>query len=166
MSTPSALLNNAPAPDRDPFVTEDRYLSQEAIDWFLALTGSVNAAPARVGVSVILPDEDDSIPPTDLSGGNLATGIYRMTYFVRVTTPDGAGSAVQVNFGWSDDLQPLVFNGTNVTGDLVTSYASGMVTFASDGGSPITYETVYSSTTPNAMHYKLAVTLELVQAVS
>lgn len=158
------LLNGAPYPNRDPWVDKDGFVTDEVDRWLLALVGSVQASPSRVGAQVILTEQDDSIAFTDIAaGGNLAAGVYRLTYYVRVTSPDGVASSIEVDFSFTDHGQVMTFPGAAVTGDTVTSAGTGSIMFYADGNAPITYSTIYASNTPNAMVYELIVILEQIQ---
>lgn len=166
MSAPAALLNNAPRPGNDPVVDKQGFLTPEWDDWFQALTSNVSSAPARVGTNVQLTEQNAAIPATFLTTAAAVSGVYRITYYVRVTTVAGVTSAVQPSFTFTDAGVPQTFTGTNVNGNTTTSYASGTVTFYADGETPITYQTAYASNPASAMRYKLIVILELVQGVS
>ena len=166
-------LNNAPWPGAtenwvDQIVDElgkKKYpLSKEAIDWLLPLSNSVNAAPQQVGVFVDLTGENDAIPATAFDDGNLQTGLYLLSLWSRVEVPDGAASAVQITITYTSGGVVQTFVGTNVNGNTTTSKSQQIVPLWIDEGTAVTYQTSYSSTTPNQMEYHLAIALQLVQA--
>ena len=165
-------LNNAPWPGaQDSWVDEVKSdlgkktfpLSQEAINWLLALTNSVNATPQQVGVSVDLTGENDAIPATDFDGGSLVTGLYQVSIWSRVEVPDGVASAVQVTITYTSGGVVQTCVGTNVNGDTTTSKSQQIVPLWIDEGTAVTYQTSYASTTPNKMEYQLAIALQLVK---
>lgn len=168
-------LNNAPWPgasenwvDRvqDKATGKVNYpLSQEAIDWLLPLTNSVNAAPVQVGRFIDLVGQDDAIPADELGDGeDLPTGLYLLSIWSRVEVPDGALSSVQVTVTYTSGGVIQTFVGTNVNGNTTTSKSQQIVPLWIDAGTSITYQTAYSSGTPNAMQYALSIALQLVKA--
>lgn len=173
MTTPDRL-QNAPWPgaqenwvdkvtDRD--TKKVTYpLSQQAIDWLLPLTNSVNAAPQQIGDFIDLTGQTDAITPTDFVGGDIVTGLYQLSLWSRVEVPDGDGSSVQVTVTYTSGGVVQTFVGTNVNGDTTTSKSQQTVPLWIDEGTSVTYETSYTSTTPNKMEYALSVSLQLIQA--
>ena len=166
-------LNNAPFPGAtDSFVDEikdelgkTRYpLAQEAINWLLALTNSVNATPQQVGVFIDRTGENDAIAATDFDGGSLVTGLYQLSIWSRVEVADGASSSVQATITYTSGGVVQTFVGTNVNGDTTTSKSQQIVPLWIDEGTAVTYQTSYASGTPNAMEYHLAIALQLVKA--
>lgn len=91
-------------------------------------------------------------------------GIYRMTFSIRRTAVDGAGSTLIFTGHWTDGGTPLSFafpvNNTDTTGSLYT----GTMEVPIDVNTPVTYDIAYTSTTPGQMKYKRLVTLELLAA--
>lgn len=173
MSAPDRL-NNAPWPGaqdnwvdqvKDPDSGKTRYpLSLEAINWLLPLTNSVNAAPQQIGTFVDLTGQNDAIPATSLDDGSLQTGLYALSIWSRVEVPDGVSSAVQVTVTYTSGGVVQSFVGTNVNGNTTTSKSQQTVPLWIDAGTAVTYQTSYSSNTPNAMEYQLAIALQLVKA--
>lgn len=172
MTTTTDRLNNAPWPGAqdswcDKITGDDGKekfpLSQEAINWLLPLTNSVNAAPVQVGQFIDLTGQNDAIAPTDIQA-DLQTGLYLVSLWSLVEVPDGAASSVQITLTYTANGVIQTFVGTNVNGDTTTSKSQQSVLIWVDGGTVITYETSYSSTTPNAMEYQLAIALQLVKA--
>jgi len=166
-------LNNAPWPGaQDSWVdqTTDELgkkrfpLSQEAINWLLSLTNSVNAAPQQVGVFVDLDAQNAAIAPTDFDGGSLVTGLYQLSIWSLVEVPDGVSSSVQVTITYTSHGVVQTFVGTNVNGDTTTSKSQQTVPLWIDEGTAVTYETAYASNTANKMEYQLSIALQLVKA--
>lgn len=174
MTTTPDRLQNAPWPGaqenwvdavKDPATGKTSFpLSQEAINWLLPLTNSVNAAPQQVGNFIDLVGVNAAIPPTDFSGGAIAAGLYLLSIWSRVETPDGASSSVQVTITYTSGGVVQTFVGTNVNGNTTTSKSQQSVPVWIDAGTSVTYETAYASGTPNAMEYALAIALQLVKA--
>lgn len=167
-------LNNAPWPAAqdnwvdevvDPDTKKKRWpLSLEAINWLLPLTNSVNAAEQQVGVFVDLSGQNDAIAAQDFDGGSLQAGLYSLSIWSLVQVPDGGGSAVQVTVTYTSNGVVQTFVGTNVNGDTTTSKSQQTVPLWIDENTAVTYQTSYSSTTPNTMEYQLSIALQLVKA--
>lgn len=166
-------LNNAPWPGADDSWVDQvsdalgkrRYpLSQEAINWLLALTNSVNATPQQVGVFIDLTGQNDAIPATDFDGGSLATGLYELMLWSRVEIPDAVSSSVQITITYTSGGVVQTFVGTLVNGNLTTSKSQQSIPLWIDEGTAVTYQTSYASNTPNAMEYHVAIALQLVKA--
>lgn len=126
------------------------------------LVKRLQSAAYNVAPPVALSDQHASIVATPVTTATLAAGLYRVSWYARVTTPDGVSSSLTVTLGWTEGSQALTLSGVAITGDAVTSVQSGMAFLRIDNGSPITYATTYASNTPNKMRYELTVNLERV----
>lgn len=126
------------------------------------LTQRVEQAAYRVGNPVSLAQQNASIGATPLGSAALGAGLYRVSWYARITTPDGVSSSLTVTVGWTEGGVSLSLSGTAITGDAVTSVQSGIALLNIDNGSPITYATTYVSNTPGQMEYELVLTLERV----
>lgn len=166
-------LNNAPWPGaQDNWVDQivddlgqKKYpLSQEAINWLLPLSNSVNAAAQQVGTFIDLTGQNDAIPATAFDDGSLQAGLYQLSIWSRVEVPDGASSSVQVTITYTSGGVVQTFPGTNVNGNTTTSKSQQIVPLWIDEGTAVTYQTSYASGTPNQMEYQLAIALQLVRA--
>lgn len=133
------------------------------IDWLNRLGGQVTETPF-VRNSVTATTQAASVGATDLTGGALNAGLYRITYYARITRAAGTSSSLTVTLGWTDQGQALTPSGTAITGNTVTTFQSASILVYSDAASPITYATTYASVGAPTMQYKLAVTLEQVVA--
>jgi hypothetical protein len=172
-----ALLNNAPFPIGEPIAQKRRKgfkegedplegLMPEAwVDSFSGLQGLLEKFPGRVGVSVALTAQAASIAATDISDGNLSTGLYRISYYTRVTQVASVSSSLEVTLDWQDGGVTVAFTGAAITGNLTTSFQSySLPLIFVDAASPVRYSTTYSSAGLSAMNYSLYVVLEEVLA--
>lgn len=127
------------------------------------ISDRLDDSPVRIGTPVQLPGtQNASILSTPL-GQALAAGLYRVSWYARIVTPDAVSSSLQIVIGWTESSIALSLQGAAITGNLVTSVQSGIAPLLQiDNGSPITYGTVYASNTPGAMKYLLTVALERV----
>jgi len=121
-----------------------------------ALRSSFQLAPS---VAVFSKVAQTAALPTTTLFTTLQAGLYRVSWYLRVTGPDGVSSAVQVTIGWTETL-PLTRAGANVTGDTITSLDTGSVLLQVDAPTNLTIATSYASNTPNQMVYEVFASVE------
>jgi hypothetical protein len=162
---------NATPPFQEPIAEfrDDRGRWQKARvtdPWAGFLTELVQAlglSTGRAGANASLSDQSASIGSTDLaSGALLGAGLYRVSYYARITTPATVSSSLQVSYSWTDGGVTLVSTGAAMTGNTTATVQQGGGLIYSDGASPITYSATYASVGATAMKYRLAVTVERV----
>jgi hypothetical protein len=94
-----------------------------------------------------------------------ASGIYRISSYIIVTTVDGASSTLpSVTIGWTDTdnstAQTLVITPTNA-GNLLTTYQQATAVIDAKTAIAVTYATgSYASGTPATMKYALHIRIE------
>lgn len=167
-------INSAPLPVNDPIARPRRpnlnpdplegLVSDAWVEWFTRLNLVTNAAPGRVNPASAVTAQTASIATTDISGGALGAGLYRISYYARITTAAGTSSSLTVTLGWTESGVALGLAGTAMTGNTVTTVQSGTALLMVDSATPITYATTYASVGAPAMQYRLSVVLEQVQA--
>ena len=136
----------------------------EGWGYFLTtLLNIVNICPSRQG-SAEAHLQNASIAATDLTDGTFGAGLYRLTYYARVTKAAGVSSSLQVTFAWTDHAIAQTSSGAAMTGNTTTTQQSGTVLVYSNAASPISYSTTYASNGAGEMEYSLYVVIERVQA--
>lgn len=89
-------------------------------------------------------------------------GLYRVTFNLRRTAIDGAGSTLQFVWHYTEGGVPLsisaVANATDTTGSVYS--ASQLVN--ADANTNLTFDVLYTSTTPGQMKFRGSVTAEQV----
>lgn len=166
-------LSNIPIPLTDPIATprkpnlkpgqkdpNEGKITDAWIPFFNSFTQNFVGVPKQANSPVTLSAQTDSIAVTPVPSGSLAPGLYRMTYFVRVTSAAGVASSIQVIFSFTDGGVSCTFPGTVFNGNLTTTVGSQTATFNIDAASPVSYSTAYTSNPANAMTYELFVILE------
>lgn len=88
------------------------------------------------------------------------SGLYRLQYYLRVMSPDGVSSSVQLTIGWTESGYGLTLAEPALTSDSINLPQVGIVLLPLDAASPLTIQTAYSSNTPNKMLYELLLTVE------
>jgi hypothetical protein len=167
------LLNNAPPPVNDPIATPPQppdllqgkpdvnagKVTQPWLEYFNATSQVLDAAPVvlnRVKLTTIAA----SIAATDFSGGGINQGLYRLSYYARITQAAGTSSSLTVTISWTDDSTSLSLSTSAMTGNTVTTVAGASLIIESDAVTPVRYATTYASSGSPVMQYKLNVVIE------
>ncbi len=130
-------------------------VSRPWVQFFLALREAV--APEA---SISLTAQAAAIAPVVFVGVPVSS-LYRISAYVRVTTPASVSSSVQVTVGWTDGGVAQSTSTAALTGNLTTTQASLSLLVNADAGSSLTYSVAYSSV-GTAMVYALSVVAEAV----
>ena len=154
-------MANPPMPARDAMTDEQGIVRRTWQVWFRNLTNTVDDAPSRIQ-TVSLVSQSASIGTTSIPSTSLTAGLYRVTWYLRITTAAGTSSSVTVTLGWTDDAVTMSLSGAAVTGNATTTSQTQTSLVAVDNASPVTYATTYSSSGAPAMQYALDITLEAV----
>lgn len=131
-------------------------ISDPWVKWFQNQSSVIQSAAQNVG-SISVSAQTASIAATAIPG-SLNTGLYRLTYYFRITSA-GTTSSLLVTFAWTDNGVSCTKSFPANTGNTVGTTSSDTYMISADQASPITYATTYASTgTP--MAYKLLITME------
>jgi hypothetical protein len=168
-------LTNSPIPLQDPITRVKRAQYKEKPDpqeglitdtwayYLTTLAQVVTQSPNRIS-SATVTAQTGSINTTDFSGGAINSGLYRVSYYARITTAASGTSSLQVTIQWTDHGVLQAFNGDPMTGNTIGTFQQGGGLLFSDAASPISYSTVYASTGAGAMQYALYIILETINA--
>lgn len=138
-------------------------ISPDWFRWFYQIYTLIVSSVQAVGHAVSLVGQGASIGSTTIALPSLQNGLYRISWFARVTVPDGAGSSLAVTIGFTDTAQPLSKTFSAMTGDTIVTFDTQSLPLVQiDQNTAITYSTTYSSTTPGKMKYSLSITVESV----
>ena len=134
--------------------------------WLLALTDRIGAAAQLLKV-VTVPNvlaAGAAAIATTAAWTTTATGLYRLTYVLRVTQQATVSSNLQLTLGWTRAgiALPAVF--AAIVNGGPTSVQSGSVLVRADNASDLTYATAYISAGATPMTYELDVAVEAVRA--
>jgi len=159
--------NIAPPPLSDPWVDENGLPDANLVNWFLiTLLPAVALSPSVFSTGAPPYSEtglNAAVATTPLPLGIVPGALYRVSVYLRITTPDGVSSSVTPFIQFPDDGVTCTMTGTAMTSDAVGS-PSSQVFFANvDSPGPISFGTNYVSNTPNAAVYKAIVIVERVQ---
>lgn len=148
------------APYWEVLADKKGYITPTWLRWFvLTLLGQVNKTAIVIGL-VSKTGQTASLPTTGVPLPALSSGLYRVSWYQRVTTPDGVSSSLTTTISWTESGVALSSSGAAMTGDTTTTTQSGSLMIRIDGSTAISYATTYASNTPAKMTYRLDVTVE------
>ena len=101
-----------------------------------------------------------SIGTTSIPTSSLSSGLYRVTYYCRITTAASVSSSLIVSFTWTDGGISCSLSSAALTGNTTSTVGTGTALINIDASSPISYATTYASVGVPAMSYSLSITLE------
>lgn len=166
-------MANFPMPLNDPLVNKrkaglrpgelDENEGKMAEVWipYMQSQNTITATAIRQSTDpVSLTAQTASIGVTSIPTSSLASGLYRATYYVRVTTASGATSSIAVSFHWTDGGVSCSLTSTALTGNTTSTVGSGSALVNIDASTPISYSTTYASTGAPVMAYAVYLTLE------
>jgi hypothetical protein len=173
----SFVLGNAPLPMTDPIARPRRrelfgekrtdplegLLSDAWADYLSRLAQTVQHAATRIS-GVSRTEQAAAISATDISGGTLKSGLYRLTYHARITTASELDSSLIVTLSWTDGGVAQSQAGADITGNTTDTLQSASFLIHADASTPIRYATAYGYTGATPMQYRLDVVLEVIDA--
>lgn len=131
-------------------------ISRPWLQWFTSVTSRVESS-APVLTTESLTAQVATIAPTALALGTIAGGLYRISYYLRITTAASVSSSATVSIGFTDGAVSCSVSGAALTTNTVASVQSGVFIVRSDQASAVTYAVVYASAgTPMAFSLDLA----------
>lgn len=89
-------------------------------------------------------------------------GLFRVTFNLRRTAIDGAASSLQFVWHYTEGGVPLSITATANTTDTTGSVYSASQLVNADPNTNLTFDVLYTSTTPGAMKFRGSVTAEQV----
>lgn len=146
--------------DQDPQRQSPFYMAQAWIRWILDVL--IPALQLAVQTKATKTYTGQHATITAASLGVLTSGTYLVSYYARITSPDGVSSSLTVTIGWTESGQALSVSGSAMVGDSLTTVQTGTTLVILDPSSTITIGAVYASNTPNKMLFRLKVVALLV----
>lgn len=126
--------------------------------WLSTLTAQLGSAAQGAG-AVHLTAKSATIGATPILVTQFS-GLYRVSFYVRITTAAATSSSVTVTIGYTESGVPLTFVFPALTTNTIQSVQSGTCLLRSDAAAPITYAITYASNPAAAAVYRLDVVLE------
>lgn len=160
-------LQLAPPPLENPIVEDGNSIAGKPVkglmtrafnNWLLSLTTRLEQAAYGILPTVTVAAQTASIGTTALVA-SAAAGLYRVSWFFRITTAASVSSSLLVTIAGTDGGISYTQAGAAVTGNTTATVQSGSFLVRADQASPISYSTTYASVgTP--MSYSLSLTVE------
>lgn len=148
-------------PYKSVVVDTARILSGDWTRWFQLFWARVSSAVQFVGKTVALSDQSAAIATTTLQTVTQG-GLYRVSWYARVTVADGVSSSLQITLTWREGSHTSTKTFTALTGDTTSTFDGAVFPMYADSGTVITYAAAYASNTAQKMRYRLAVGTEFV----
>lgn len=156
------LLGTAPPPVQDRVVGEDGLLTVAWRRWFERLPDTLDAIPSRIN-AVSLSNQSSSIAATDYSNAVLLEGLYRATYYARITQAATTSSSLTVSFRWTEGGVVQTATGSAIVGNTTATGQSDSIIIQVDKGTAVQYLTTYSSSGATPMIYAVRFVLEKIK---
>ena len=145
-------------PVKDPTNTTSYIMSVVWYGWLIDFIQRVQSG-AQVLKVVSLTTQTATIPTTQIPLPSLAGGVYRVSWYARITTPASISSSLTVNLAWTESAVALSASGAAMTGNTITTVQSAGFVMQIDPATALSYSTTYASVgTP--MAYLLDVIVE------
>lgn len=149
--------------DRDPSTGRERLTSRITSDWLNALeaiVGKVDRTEEQVA-KVRLTAQAAAIAATPVHTV-LSAGLYRISYFVRVTQAASVSSSVQVTIGFTDGGVAVASAGTAQTGNTTATHETRTLMVRADQATAITLAVAYASAGGTPMTFAIDVVVEAI----
>lgn len=91
----------------------------------------------------------------------ISTGLYRLSYALRITRAASVSSGIQVVLTWTSGGVAQSETFANLTGNTTTTRQDDSFSFKADAGTAISYELVYASAGGTTMAYDADLVLEV-----
>ena len=127
--------------------------------WFGSLVGGFLKTPTREA-RVTLEAQAASLGVTALPLASIPAGIYRVSYYARITTPATVSSSLIVTISHTDRTIALTQSASAITGNTITTTQFGTLVLRVDRNSPVSYSTTYASVGATPMAYALDLAIE------
>ena len=136
-------------------------ISSPWYQWFFSVAQHLGQTPQAVETATTTTPQSASIAATPALVTQTG-GLYRVSYYLRITKAAGVSSSVTVTIGWTESGIPLTLSGAALTTNTVTSVQSNTWLVRADGATSITYATTYVSNPAADAQYRLDVVVEQV----
>ena len=134
-------------------------LIQEASRWLNLVSDAVNAAAQQIG-TVALATQGAAVTTTTIPAPVLSTGLYRVSYSLRITRAATVSSSATLTLGWTSNGVACTQAGAAVTGNTTSTQQNGVLVIAADVSTVVTYAVAYASAGATSMQWALDVRLE------
>jgi len=152
---PSLIPGNSAVVEKDSLT-----LSSIWYRWLYSLWARVITCAATMA-TVTLSNQAASISATSAYAVN-ATGLFRVSYIVRITTAASSSSSATVALGFRTNSLTFSQAFSAVTGNTTTTQQNGSIFVKADAGTTLTYTVTYASVGATAMKFAFDLAVEQV----
>jgi hypothetical protein len=131
-------------------------LGWEFIRWFGTLKASVDQAPKKQA-QIALSNQSASIALTPLPFTSLPSGLYRISYWMKLVVPAGTSSSLQFTLTWTRNGIVLTSTAAAIAGNTTSTYQFGTLVMRIDANAPISFSVAYASNAAGVARYELDV---------
>lgn len=131
-------------------------------EWAIWLQSAVIGPVSQSVVTfspVALTAQTAAIGTTPIPLPSLPNGLYRITYYARITTAASVNSSLTLTIGWTESGVALTSSTSAITGNTVTTVSTGSIMVQVDAATAISYATAYVSNLAG-MAYRLSLIVE------
>ena len=154
------MVKIAPFP-RGTVVDAGRRLAADWTLWLSSLLDRVNLAPYQQQ-RVELSAQGAAITTTAIPTPVLSGGLYRVTYFLRITRAGTVSSSATVTIGATDNSVAYTFAFAALTGNTTATVQTGTMLLRVDAATSVSYAIAYASAGATSMQFSLDVELEAI----
>lgn len=150
----------APVPFRNAITALPKlFVTDEWLRWLTSVIDAIRAAAQKVG-TVGLTTQGASIGTTAIPTARLGAGLYRVTFYARITRAATASSSLTVTVSWTDGGIACSQTFAAVTGNTTATTQSGSLMARVDEATSISYATTYLSSGATSMQYAVDIRAE------
>lgn len=149
-----------PMPDAEVVIDTNRIINRRWYLWLFQLWGRVRESVAQVGSAFVRSSQTAAIVTATVYT-TTQTGLYRISYRMRVTLAASVSSSLTMTLGWREGGVTQSQAGAALTGNTTTTQQNGTLFVRADSGTTITAAVAYTSV-GTAMQYATDVAVEQV----
>jgi len=143
----------------EPLQRPPRLANLDWLRWFNSLVQQFGATASIEG-AVSLSAQNGTIATTAFNLPTLQPGLYRVSYYARITQAATVSSSLSITIGWEDGGVACSATSTAVTGNTTSTVAQGSVILNADQASAITYAATRASVGATPMLFALSLSVE------
>jgi hypothetical protein len=153
-------LNLSAPPIQTPVLESPKTLLITKVweNWFRAMANRIQSSAFLAITTISLTARTASIGLTSLIPS--ASGLYRVSYRMRVTTAAGVSSSIQLTITTTDGGVTCTNSSTAYTGNVTNAPQTGSFVVRCDSASPLSYSTTYASNPATVMQHSLDLMVE------
>lgn len=151
----------SPIPNDAGMVDQTLTISKRWYIWLFEVWQRIRLCIALAGPVYTKSNQSASIVTATVAT-IIQSGLYRISYRQRVTTPATTNSSLTPTIGWREGGVTQSASGAAMTGNTTTTQQNGVFFVRCDSGTVITAAFLYASTGATAMVFNADVAVELV----